>query len=135
MIDLAWLVYRIESPNANSCFGFGLYDVRFRCLDLRRQQMKNNIVLRHNVVKLIRRYLEDRHGFIEVCSYSIYIFQFWPVPSFSCWSVVYVRLKLQYSLDLLQKAREIIWFRQEFRCQYFFHPNVFPNKELSFPEV
>ena len=45
---------------------FGLSDVRFRCLDLRRQQMKNNIVLRHNVVKLIRRYLEDMHGFIEV---------------------------------------------------------------------
>ncbi|XP_010437722.1 PREDICTED: aspartate--tRNA ligase, chloroplastic/mitochondrial isoform X2 [Camelina sativa] len=40
--------------------------LRFRCLDLRRQQMKNNIVLRHNVVKLIRRYLEDRHGFIEI---------------------------------------------------------------------
>lgn len=67
MIDLSWLVYRMESPNANSYFGFGLYDVRFRCLDLRRQQMKNNIVLRHNVVKLIRRYLEDRHDFIEVC--------------------------------------------------------------------
>lgn len=28
--------------------------------------MTNNIVLRHNVVKLIRRYLEDLHGFIEV---------------------------------------------------------------------
>ncbi|RID77524.1 hypothetical protein BRARA_A00430 [Brassica rapa] len=40
--------------------------LRFRCLDLRRQQMKNNIVLRHNVVKLIRRYLEDMHGFIEI---------------------------------------------------------------------
>ncbi|CAH8384593.1 unnamed protein product [Eruca vesicaria subsp. sativa] len=40
--------------------------LRFRCLDLRRQQMKNNIVLRHNVVKLIRRYLEDMHEFIEI---------------------------------------------------------------------
>ncbi|KAG2318662.1 hypothetical protein Bca52824_011875 [Brassica carinata] len=43
-----------------------LNPVRYRCLDLRRQQMKNNIVLRHSVVKLIRRYLEDMHGFIEI---------------------------------------------------------------------
>ncbi|KAM7275783.1 hypothetical protein ACFE04_017649 [Oxalis oulophora] len=40
--------------------------LRYRCLDLRRQQMNNNIMLRHNVVKLIRRYLEDIHGFVEI---------------------------------------------------------------------
>ncbi|XP_020220208.1 aspartate--tRNA ligase, chloroplastic/mitochondrial [Cajanus cajan] len=40
--------------------------LRYRCLDLRRQQMNFNILLRHNVVKLIRRYLEDVHGFVEI---------------------------------------------------------------------
>lgn len=40
--------------------------LRYRCLDLRRQQMNLNIKLRHNVVKLIRRYLEDVHGFVEI---------------------------------------------------------------------
>jgi hypothetical protein len=41
---------------------------RYRCLDLRRQQMNFNILLRHKVVKLMRRYLEDIHGFVEVLS-------------------------------------------------------------------
>lgn len=36
-------------------------------LDLRRPQMQSNLRLRHNVVKLIRRYLEDEHEFVEVC--------------------------------------------------------------------
>ncbi|KAI9181786.1 hypothetical protein LWI28_018567 [Acer negundo] len=40
--------------------------LRYRCLDLRRQQMNYNIFLRHKVVKLIRRYLEDVHGFVEI---------------------------------------------------------------------
>ncbi|XP_050210387.1 aspartate--tRNA ligase, chloroplastic/mitochondrial isoform X1 [Mercurialis annua] len=40
--------------------------LRFRCLDLRRQQMTSNIMLRHKVVKLIRRYLEDVHSFVEI---------------------------------------------------------------------
>ncbi|KAJ4823017.1 hypothetical protein Tsubulata_009222 [Turnera subulata] len=40
--------------------------LRYRCLDLRRQQMNANIVLRHKVVKLVRRYLEDVHGFVEI---------------------------------------------------------------------
>ncbi|KAF3787793.1 Aspartate--tRNA ligase [Nymphaea thermarum] len=40
--------------------------LRYRCLDLRRQQMNSNLILRHNVVKVIRRYLEDAHGFVEV---------------------------------------------------------------------
>ncbi|KAJ7946208.1 Aspartate--tRNA ligase [Quillaja saponaria] len=40
--------------------------LRYRCLDLRRQQMNFNILLRHKVVKLIRRYLEDTHGFVEI---------------------------------------------------------------------
>lgn len=65
--------------------------LRYRCLDLRRQQMNSNIMLRHRVVKLIRRYLEDIHGFVES------------------------RLRLQYSLDLLQRVLGIIWCPQEFR--------------------
>lgn len=40
--------------------------LRYRCLDLRRQQMNFNIMLRHKVVKLLRRYLEDVHDFVEV---------------------------------------------------------------------
>lgn len=40
--------------------------LRFRVLDLRRPQMQSNLRLRHNVVKLIRRYLEDEHEFVEV---------------------------------------------------------------------
>lgn len=40
--------------------------LRYRCLDLRRPQMNSNIILRHRVVKLLRRYLEDVHGFVEV---------------------------------------------------------------------
>nr|XP_043625316.1 aspartate--tRNA ligase, chloroplastic/mitochondrial-like isoform X2 [Erigeron canadensis] len=40
--------------------------LRYRCLDLRRPQMNSNIMLRHQVVKLIRRYLEDVHGFVEI---------------------------------------------------------------------
>ncbi|KAJ6985131.1 aspartate--tRNA ligase [Populus alba x Populus x berolinensis] len=66
--------------------------LRYRCLDLRRQQMSSNIMLRHRVVKLIRRYLEDVQGFVEV------------------------RLRPPYFLDLLQKVPGIIWCPQEFRC-------------------
>lgn len=40
--------------------------LRYRCLDLRRPQMSSNIILRHRVVKLLRRYLEDVHDFVEV---------------------------------------------------------------------
>ncbi|CAA0830991.1 tRNA synthetase class II (D- K and N) family protein [Striga hermonthica] len=40
--------------------------LRYRCLDLRRVHMNANIMLRHRVVKLIRRYLEDIHGFVEI---------------------------------------------------------------------
>ncbi|PIN19771.1 Aspartate--tRNA(Asn) ligase [Handroanthus impetiginosus] len=40
--------------------------LRYRCLDLRRPNMHSNIMLRHRVVKLIRRYLEDVHGFVEI---------------------------------------------------------------------
>jgi hypothetical protein len=50
---------------------------RYQCLDLRRQQMSSNILLRHKVVKLIRRYLEDLHGFVEVLSsrFSIWVIE------------------------------------------------------------
>ncbi|KAK9077233.1 hypothetical protein SSX86_005570 [Deinandra increscens subsp. villosa] len=40
--------------------------LRYRCLDLRRPQMSSNIMLRHQVVKLMRRHLEDVHGFVEI---------------------------------------------------------------------
>ncbi|KAF5946561.1 hypothetical protein HYC85_016789 [Camellia sinensis] len=40
--------------------------LRYRCLDLCRPQMNSNIMLRHSVVKLIRRYLEDVHSFVEI---------------------------------------------------------------------
>ncbi|BAZ12978.1 aspartyl-tRNA synthetase [Calothrix sp. NIES-4071] len=40
--------------------------LRYRYLDLRRERMANNIKLRHQVVKAMRRYLEDCEGFIEV---------------------------------------------------------------------
>lgn len=40
--------------------------LRYRSLDLRRKQMHSNLMLRHKVVKIIRRYLEDHHGFVEI---------------------------------------------------------------------
>jgi aspartyl-tRNA synthetase len=40
--------------------------LKYRYLDLRREAMAQNIQLRHQVVKAIRRYLEDVEGFIEV---------------------------------------------------------------------
>ncbi|BDA69886.1 aspartate--tRNA ligase [Rivularia sp. IAM M-261] len=40
--------------------------LRYRYLDLRRERMAKNIQLRHQVVKAMRRYLEDYEGFIEV---------------------------------------------------------------------
>ncbi|MGE5220949.1 MAG: aspartate--tRNA ligase [Omnitrophica WOR_2 bacterium] len=39
--------------------------LKYRYLDLRREPMRNNLQLRHKVVKFIRDYLDD-HGFIEV---------------------------------------------------------------------
>lgn len=38
--------------------------LRYRYLDLRCQQI--NLRLRHKVSKVIRRYLEDVHGFVEI---------------------------------------------------------------------
>lgn len=39
---------------------------RYRHLDLRRAQMNTNLRMRHNIIKLMRRHLEDVHDFIEV---------------------------------------------------------------------
>jgi aspartyl-tRNA synthetase len=40
--------------------------LKYRYLDLRRDRMSLNLQLRHQVVKAIRRYLEDEQNFIEV---------------------------------------------------------------------
>ncbi|MBD2569409.1 aspartate--tRNA ligase [Anabaena lutea] len=40
--------------------------LKYRYLDLRRDRMAQNMQLRHQVIKAIRRYLEDLEGFIEV---------------------------------------------------------------------
>ncbi|HEY9823925.1 MAG TPA: aspartate--tRNA ligase [Stenomitos sp.] len=40
--------------------------LKYRYLDLRRERMRNNLMLRHQIVKTLRRYLEDVQGFIEV---------------------------------------------------------------------
>jgi aspartyl-tRNA synthetase len=40
--------------------------LKYRYLDLRRERMAQNLQLRHQIVKSMRRYLEDLEGFIEV---------------------------------------------------------------------
>ncbi|KAJ7567319.1 hypothetical protein O6H91_02G142400 [Diphasiastrum complanatum] len=40
--------------------------LRYRHLDLRRHQMSKNLRVRHRIVKIIRRFLEDVHDFVEI---------------------------------------------------------------------
>lgn len=40
--------------------------LKYRYLDLRRERMSRNLQLRHQVIKSIRRFLEDQEGFMEV---------------------------------------------------------------------
>ncbi|WP_218081942.1 aspartate--tRNA ligase [Anthocerotibacter panamensis] len=40
--------------------------LKYRYLDLRRAQLRENIALRHRIVKVIRRYLEDVLDFLEI---------------------------------------------------------------------
>ena len=39
--------------------------LKYRYLDLRRERMQRNLLLRHNVVKFMRDYMDD-HGFLEI---------------------------------------------------------------------
>lgn len=40
--------------------------LKYRYLDLRRERMSRNLVLRHQVVKAMRRFLEDKQNFMEI---------------------------------------------------------------------
>jgi aspartyl-tRNA synthetase len=40
--------------------------LKYRYLDLRRDRMQQNLLLRHRLVQTIRRYLEDQQGFVEI---------------------------------------------------------------------
>ncbi len=40
--------------------------LKYRYLDLRRERMRNNLLLRHQIIKTVRRYLEDIQNFTEV---------------------------------------------------------------------
>ncbi|MDB9313957.1 aspartate--tRNA ligase [Spirulina sp. CS-785/01] len=40
--------------------------LQYRYLDLRRERMRKNLSLRHQVIKTIRRFLEDQENFLEV---------------------------------------------------------------------
>ena len=65
---------RIEILNASRTTPFPISDniqvdeslrLKYRYLDLRRPSMRNNIILRHRVVKVIRDYLDER-AFLEI---------------------------------------------------------------------
>ncbi|MDH6098170.1 aspartate--tRNA ligase [Anabaenopsis sp. FSS-46] len=59
--QLPFQVSTVESENVREDLR-----LRYRYLDLRRERMAHNMQLRHQVVKAMRRYLEDLEGFIEI---------------------------------------------------------------------
>lgn len=59
--QLPFLVSTFEEENVREDLR-----LKYRYLDLRRQRMNQNLMLRHQVVKAMRRFLEDEQNFIEV---------------------------------------------------------------------
>ncbi len=55
---LPFLIYKDEETDEN-------LRLKYRYLDLRRERMQRNLVVRHNVIKFMREYL-DAQGFIEI---------------------------------------------------------------------